>query len=181
MHNTGQIRAVDIDGRKLDNFLQRCRRAGVTIAAVEVAGSPSAGNAADALLVDAPCSGTGTLRRNPGMKLHLSESLSTSCAQTQRCLLEKNAALVKPGGRMVYATCTLLRSENQDVIEDFLSRHPEFGVKDAGTILKKQGVRSSGTSRYLELLPHKTGTDGFFAAVLARAETSVNHQASGST
>jgi len=181
MDNTGQIRAVDIDGRKLDNFLQRCRRAGVTIATVEVAGSPSTGIAADALLVDAPCSGTGTLRRNPGMKLYLSESLSTSCAHTQRCLLEKNAALVKPGGRIVYATCTLLRSENQDVVENFLSLHPDFGVRDAGEILKKQGVRWAGTPPYLELLPHKTDTDGFFAAVLVRSETSVNHQASGST
>jgi 16S rRNA (cytosine967-C5)-methyltransferase len=181
MGNSGQILAVDIDRRKLDNFVQRCRRAGVTIATVEVAGPPIAGIAADAVLVDAPCSGTGTLRRNPGMKLHLNESLSASCVQTQRCLLEKNAALIKPGGRMVYATCTLMRAENQVVVEDFLSRHPDFVVMNAESILKRQGIRWTGTSQYLELLPHQTGTDGFFAAVLERSDTSVNHHASGSS
>jgi 16S rRNA (cytosine967-C5)-methyltransferase len=175
MENTGSLHAVDIDKLKLENFLHRCRRAGVTIASVETTEEVRSGPLADAVLVDAPCSGIGTLRRNPWMKLRLSEEMIDSCSSTQRALLERNALLVRPGGRLVYVTCTILRRENQDVIEEFLHQHSEFSMLRAGRILNRQGIPWDENEQYLELLPHRYGTDGFFAAVLVRNENAHSH------
>ena len=172
MQNRGKIIALDVDAKKLENLVIRSRRAGVTIATAEVvpddAGSPAA-PPADAVLVDAPCSGVGTFRRNPGAKLLCTEEYSISLSRRQSALLERYARSVRSGGRLVYSTCTLVRRENQDVVAEFLSHHPDFSLLPAAGILLRQGVRCPGQEACLELFPHRTGADGYFAAVMVRS------------
>ena len=172
MQNRGKIIALDVDARKLENLLVRSRRAGVTIAVEEVVAEDAVFRAvppADAVLVDAPCSGVGTFRRNPGAKLLCTEEYSISLSRRQSGLLERYAPSVRSGGRLVYSTCTLVRRENQDVVGEFLSLHPDFSLLSAGDILLRQEVRCPGQETYLELFPHRTGTDGYFAAVMVRS------------
>lgn len=173
MHNRGKILALDVDARKLENFTLRCRRAGVTIAATAVVAQDAdpgvyEGLEADAVLVDAPCSGVGTFRRNPGAKLRCTQEYSRSLARTQGTLLERYSSFVKAGGRLVYSTCTLVRNENQQIVEQFLRDHTAFTIVRAGDVLARQRIACPGSEKYLELLPHRTGTDGYFAAVLQR-------------
>jgi 16S rRNA (cytosine967-C5)-methyltransferase len=119
------------------------------------------------VLVDAPCSGTGTLRRNPDIKWrpvdlpHLVDS--------QRRILAAASKLVRPGGRLVYATCSLLAAENEDVVAAFLTTHPDFQLVPVSGILARQRVQLPATETMLHLYPHIHGTDGFFAAVMERA------------
>jgi 16S rRNA (cytosine967-C5)-methyltransferase len=172
MQNRGKIIALDVDAKKLENLVTRSRRAGVTIATAEVVPEDADSTAvppADAVLIDAPCSGVGTFRRNPGAKLLCTEEYSLSLSRRQRALVERYAPSVRSGGRLVYSTCTLLRRENQDVVAEFLSLHPEFSLISAADILLRQGVRCPGQETCLELLPHRTGTDGYFAAVMVRS------------
>jgi len=173
MQNTGSLIAIDTDERKLEHLRMRAFRAGVSNVRTLSAQSQLAeirrlDGRADAVLVDAPCSGLGTLRRNPGLKLGFRSDTSTRLASTQRSLLDSYAALVKPGGRLVYSTCTLLRRENEEIAEDFLSRSSGFSLARAGEILQKEGITVDSDSPYLLLLPHRTNTDGFFAAVFTR-------------
>jgi len=173
MHNTGSLIAIDTDERKLEHLRMRAFRAGISnvrtlSAQSQQAEIQSLDGRADAVLVDAPCSGIGTLRRNPGLKLGFRSDVSTRRAATQRSLLEAYAALVKPGGRLVYSTCTLLRRENEEIAEVFLRRSSGFTPERAGEILRRQGITVDADSPYLLLLPHRTTTDGFFAAVFTR-------------
>ena len=172
MQNRGKIVACDVDPKKLENLVVRARRAGVTIAEPALVGregdSPGR-DPAHAVLVDAPCSGVGTFRRNPGAKLLCMEEDSRALAGRQKELLDRHASSVVRGGRLVYSTCTLLRRENQVVVGDFLASHPEFSLMPAGAILERQHVTCPGQETYMELFPHRTGTDGFFAAVMVRA------------
>jgi 16S rRNA (cytosine967-C5)-methyltransferase len=173
MQNTGSLTAIDTDERKLEQLRMRVIRAGVSIVHTLSARSQQSeihrlDGRADAVLVDAPCSGLGTLRRNPGLKLGFRPDLSARLAATQRQLLDAYAGLVKPGGRLVYSTCTLLRRENEEIAEDFLHRSSGFSLIPAGEILQKQGIALDANSPYLLLLPHRTTTDGFFAAVFTR-------------
>jgi 16S rRNA (cytosine967-C5)-methyltransferase len=173
MQNTGSLTAIDMDERKLEHLRMRVFRAGVSIVHILSARSRQAeihrlDGRADAVLVDAPCSGIGTLRRNPGLKLGFRSDLSARFAATQRQLLDVYAGLVKPGGRLVYSTCTLLRRENEEIVDDFLHRSSEFTLIPAGEILQKQGIAIDADSPHLLLLPHRTTTDGFFAAVFVR-------------
>jgi 16S rRNA (cytosine967-C5)-methyltransferase len=125
----------------------------------------------DRVLVDAPCTGLGTLRRNPDLKArHTPESLAELNAK-QRSILEAAAALVKPGGRLVYGTCSLLAEENEDIVAEFLASHSDFHTVPVHEILKRQGISLPGTDDYLRLLPHIHDTDGFFAAVMERTKT----------
>jgi 16S rRNA (cytosine967-C5)-methyltransferase len=172
MENRGKIIALDVDAKKLENLLVRSRRAGVTIAVEEVVAEEAVFRAvppADAVLIDAPCSGVGTFRRNPGAKLLCTEEYSISLSRRQSGLLERYAPSVRSGGRLVYSTCTLLRRENQEVVGEFLSLHPDFSLLSAGDILLRQEVSCPGQETYLELFPHRTGTDGYFAAVMVRS------------
>ncbi len=173
MQNTGSIIAIDTDERKLEHLRMRAFRAGASNVRTLSARSQQAEigrleGRADAVLVDAPCSGLGTLRRNPGLKLGFRSDISTRLAATQRSILDAYAALVKPGGRLVYSTCTLLHQENEEVAEDFLHRSSGFTLSHAGEILKEEGITVDVDSPYLLLLPHRTTTDGFFAAVFTR-------------
>jgi 16S rRNA (cytosine967-C5)-methyltransferase len=123
----------------------------------------------DRVLVDAPCTGLGTLRRNPDMKWRQPESAVAEMAAKQSAILASAARLLKPGGRIVYATCSLLEEENRLVVEAFLAANPAFALRPANEVLAGLGI-ALDTGPYLELLPHRHGTDGFFAAVLERAK-----------
>jgi len=121
------------------------------------------------VLVDAPCSGLGTVRRNPDLKWRHEPSDIAELAVKQSAILEAAARLVKPGGRLVYATCSLLEEENRAVVNAFLAAHPEFTELDCVQLLAKRGiVIESAAAPALELLPHVHGTDGFFACVMQR-------------
>ena len=128
----------------------------------------------DRVLVDAPCSGTGTLRRNPDLRWRMSEEELARINAIQANVLESASRLVKSGGRLVYATCSLLREENQGVVEAFLAKHPEYEIMDATDVLAKQGVHLPDCAKahapFFVMAPHQSGTDGFFGAVLIKKE-----------
>ena len=176
MSNRGNLFAIDVKESRLNNIRQRLTRAGVSIAHLYLADRDRGilrnwMGKADAVLVDAPCSGVGTFRRNPGAKLTFTETLVDHMMKTQQAVLEEYAAFVKPGGRLVYSTCTLLKKENEEQVERFLSGHADFELLSATTVLSRLGVQVESTDPYLTLLPHQTTTDGFFAAVVARRPT----------
>ena len=128
----------------------------------------------DRVLVDAPCTGTGTLRRNPDLKWRLSPEELERINAVQKSVLEQAAKLLKDGGRIVYATCSVLRRENQEVVEAFLAEHPEFELLSATDVLARQGVelpefQKERFGEYFVMLPHMHDTDGFFGAVLQKA------------
>lgn len=176
MGNRGVVQAFDVSRKRLDRFKPRLRRAGVDNVQRRVLRDERdpwlkrLRASADAVLVDAPCSGTGTLRRNPDIKW---KELSLDDLQrTQLQILEAASGLVKPGGRLVYATCSLLDRENQSVTAGFLAAHREFKVQPAQTILAGQNVALSAafsSDGALQLFPHRHGTDGFYALAMRRA------------
>jgi 16S rRNA (cytosine967-C5)-methyltransferase len=171
MKNEGELHAIDVHERRLAKIQPRLRRAGASIAQLDRADmkiSDGLFGKADAVLVDAPCSGVGTFRRNPAAKLIFDAPFVDRIVETQKRVLESSASLVKPGGRLVYSTCTLLRQENEEVVETFLGTHPEFHLLSAPKILLAQNIEIESPSDYLVLFPHKTNTDGFFAAVFRR-------------
>jgi 16S rRNA (cytosine967-C5)-methyltransferase len=120
------------------------------------------------VLDDAPCTGLGTLRRNPDLKTRQDESALAELNAKQRAILAAAATLVKPGGRLVYGTCSLLCEENEDIVGEFLAAHPDFHLVPAREALERQGVKIPGMGEYLRLFPHVHDTDGFFAAVMQR-------------
>ena len=173
MQNAGRLVAVDVDDRKLRNLQQRADRAGAKLHMILSAERDQTAMArlrgkAHGVLVDAPCSAIGTVRRNPALKLTYAGERSQQLSATQSALLESGSLLVRPGDRLVYSTCTLIEKENEEVASRFLERHPEFSLQSAHEILKRWGVETDASSAYLQLLPHRTGTDGFFAAVFVR-------------
>jgi len=121
----------------------------------------------DRVLVDAPCSGLGTLRRNPDLKWRQSPQSVQELQAKQSAILDSASRLVKAGGRLVYATCSLLAEENDAIVDAFLAAHPQFRPVSAQDVLEKQGVKLE-TGERLRLLPHVHDTDGFFAAVMER-------------
>ncbi|MEW6167972.1 MAG: RsmB/NOP family class I SAM-dependent RNA methyltransferase [Pseudomonadota bacterium] len=167
MQDRGELFAMDADARRLQRLLPRMQRAGAHCVRVLDPGAAPPG-ALDAVLVDAPCSGSGTWRRQPEARLKALDLAALSELQTQ--ILQRAADHVRPGGRLVYATCSLLHAENQGVVARFLAMREDFALDDAGRILATQGVELPG--RWLELYPHRHGTDGFFAAAMRRADTS---------
>jgi 16S rRNA (cytosine967-C5)-methyltransferase len=121
----------------------------------------------DRVLVDAPCSGLGTLRRNPDLKWRQTPETVLELTRKQAGILAGAARLVKAGGRLVYATCSILVEENEAVVDAFLTSHPDFVRLSARELLAKQDIAIEvGTD--LRLAPHTHGTDGFFAVVLER-------------
>jgi 16S rRNA (cytosine967-C5)-methyltransferase len=179
MKNRGELFALDSDEGRLEELRRRARRAGVhntRVRPIPITGQEARTavndllGKADRVLVDAPCSGTGTLRRKPDARYRLSPADLIMHAQRQRELLARFSEMVKPGGRLIYGTCSLLRSENEDVVEDFLQQHPEFSLRDAALELP-EGVGGQLTrGGCLRLFPHRHGTDGFFGAILQRSK-----------
>ena len=120
------------------------------------------------VLVDAPCSGLGTLRRNPDLKWRQSPQSVAELVCKQTAILRAASAMVKSGGRLVYATCSLLAEENETIVEAFLAANPAFSIVDCDSVFEQQRI-ALRTGKYLRLTPHHHGTDGFFGAVLTRA------------
>jgi 16S rRNA (cytosine967-C5)-methyltransferase len=123
----------------------------------------------DRVLVDAPCSGLGTLRRNPDLKWRQMPEDVAELNVKQTNILARAAKLTKIGGRLIYATCSLLNDENENIAEQFLAAHPDFKLMNAAEILAQQQIELD-TGNYLKLLPHLHNTDGFFAAVFEKTQ-----------
>jgi 16S rRNA (cytosine967-C5)-methyltransferase len=163
---------------RLDRAAVRLRRAGVNnaerrqLADGDKSVKRLAGKA-DRVLVDAPCTGTGTWRRNPDAKWRYDAEALAEITASQRQILERAAAMVKPGGRLVYVTCSVLTDENEAIVDGFLAETTAFRavpVADvwAGTVTARGGPACPSDGPYLRLSPHRHGTDGFFVAVLER-------------
>jgi 16S rRNA (cytosine967-C5)-methyltransferase len=179
MANRGQIHAYDADRHRLRPIFERLKRAGVRNVQVIPADEPQRLEAlkagADVVLVDAPCSGSGSWRRRPDAKWRLTpEALERRMAE-QKDALDRAAALVKPGGRLVYVTCSVLPEENADQIAAFLARHADFAVVPYADVWRaalasEPPASADGSDQTLLLTPARHDTDGFFVAVLVRKE-----------
>ncbi|MBN9428978.1 MAG: RsmB/NOP family class I SAM-dependent RNA methyltransferase [Burkholderiales bacterium] len=172
MRSTGQIYACDISVPRLLRMRRRLERSGasnVQPQAIADEHDPRLQRLtarADAVLVDAPCSGTGTLRRNPDLKWRMTSADVARLASQQRSILAAAAQLVRPGGCLVYATCSLLRDENEARVAEFEAAHPDWRRRDAGEVLRTQGVTlpaQAVADGMLALRPDRDGCDGFFA------------------
>lgn len=157
MENKGQIIAMDIYGGKLAQLKKRAKRAGVHNVDMRVIDSTKVikklKDSADAVLIDAPCSGIGVLKRNPDSKWKLQPEFLDNIKATQLEILDSYSRMVKKGGKLVYATCSILPSENQEQVEKFLESHTDFKfVSDR------------------KVLPSKSGFDGFYMALLERSQ-----------
>lgn len=179
MKNTGRLYATDVSEKRLAKLSPRVARAGLSnVQAIRLAHERDdriqrlAGKF-DRVLVDAPCSGTGTLRRNPDLKWRQTAAQVAELADMQTRILEAAAPLVRPGGVLVYATCSLLQQENGNIQQAFSERHPEFEVVDPIQQLSAVGIELTLDAQTigvtglpaLQLLPHRHNTDGFFAAI----------------
>ncbi len=183
MRSTGRLYAFDVSDKRLARMKPRVARSGlsnvhpVAIAHENDARIKRLAGKMDRVLVDAPCSGFGTLRRNPDLKWRQSEAGLGELVQRQASILASAARLLKPGGRLVYATCSLLREENDAIVDAFLAAHPEFQEESASAVLAAQKINLDTGTR-LRLTPLEHGTDGFFAAVLTRKANPVAAEAS---
>jgi 16S rRNA (cytosine967-C5)-methyltransferase len=166
MNNEGEIVATDIDVGRLRQLEMRAERAGVTI--IKVSAAPS--GEFDRVLVDAPCSGTGTWRRQPELRWRLTPERLEGLRRTQSDLLDDGARSVKPGGRLTYATCSLLPSENEDRVMAFLEMHRDFAVVPATGVWRESvgNEPPPNLDRFFRASPFSRQTDGFFAAILVR-------------
>jgi 16S rRNA (cytosine967-C5)-methyltransferase len=177
MRNTGRLYAFDTSGHRLDAMRPRLARSGLSnVHTVQIAHERDervkrlAGKI-DRVLVDAPCSGLGTLRRNPDLKWRQNPQAVAEMRERQQAILAAAAALLKPGGRLVYATCSLLDVENEAIAQTFEHAQPEFEVLAAQQALERAHIGAAealvqGTR--MRLWPHRHGTDGFYAAVWQR-------------
>lgn len=151
------VRVLDSD-EKMENFVQRYQ------------------GKLDGLLIDAPCTGSGTLRRNPDIKLHLTQALMAEMNEKQSYILDRYANYLKPGARLVYATCSILPQENEEIINKFLATHENFSVVPIKQLWSEIRVdfdisnlkAAFADSDYLQLYPHKHNCDAFFAAILVK-------------
>jgi 16S rRNA (cytosine967-C5)-methyltransferase len=174
MRSTGRLYAFDISPKRLAGLKPRLARSGLSNVhpqRIEGANDPRVKRLAgkiDRVLVDAPCSGLGTLRRNPDMKWRQTAEDVRELVGKQSSLLAAASRLVKPGGRLVYATCSILEEENRSVAEGFLAAHAQFRRIPAREALEKERIELD-MAEYFELWPHRHGTDGFFAAVFERS------------
>jgi 16S rRNA (cytosine967-C5)-methyltransferase len=187
MRNTGRLYAFDVSAHRLEALKPRLARSGlsnvypVAIAHERDERVKRLAGKLDRVLVDAPCSGLGTLRRNPDLKWRQSPDAVRELAAKQQAILDSAARLLKPGGRLVYATCSLLPDENEAVARAFDAAHPEFAALNAAHALQALNVPEAAAlcgpaagpdgdepGRFLRLWPHRHGADGFFAALWQR-------------
>ncbi len=181
MENRGQIYATDTDKRRLVAIHERLARSAARN--VQVRTPKSVGDAiadlagrADLVLIDAPCTGTGTWRRNPDAKWRIRPGALNERNKQQEAALERAAALVKPGGRIAYVTCSVLAEENGDQVRAFTGRHGDFSVEKPANVINVLGERAYLFARAvlisdegLLMTPRRTDTDGFFVSVLRRS------------
>jgi len=181
MRNTGRLYAFDVSAHRLDNLkprLARSKLSNVHPAAIAHERDERVKRLAgkiDRVIVDAPCSGLGTLRRNPDLKWRQSPKALAELGAKQAAILDSAARLLKPGGRIVYATCSLLRAENEDIAEAFTAAHPAFRRLSVRELLESAKIAPaaelcSPDGRDLRLWPHRHGTDGFYAAAWEKAQ-----------
>ena len=181
MRSSGRLYAFDVSEKRLANLKPRLAKSGLSnvhpvwidnendIKVKRLAGK------IDRVLVDAPCSGLGTLRRNPDLKWRQSPQSIAELMQKQLSILTSAARLLKPGGRLVYATCSLIYQENQGIVEEFLKNNPAFELKDPKEVLgasfpvfNGMPIGASQDSKWWQLFPHVHHTDAFFAAILEK-------------
>ena len=173
MRNTGRLYAFDVSDKRLAKLKPRLARSGlsnvhpVLIAHENDAKVKRLAGKIDRVLVDAPCSGLGTLRRNPDVKWRQTAQGIDELNVKQIAILRGAARLVKPGGRLVYATCSVLDEENEAIVQQFLAAHEDFALVKMSAVLAEQKIALE-MDDYLKLLPNLHQTDGFFAAVLER-------------
>lgn len=175
MQNKGRVMAWDVSQKRLTQIKERLKRAGVDNVQVHVLESENDAfikrhkASADRVLVDAPCSGTGTWRRNPDLKWRFTPQDLAEVTALQTSILQSAARLVKPGGWLIYATCSILKCENDAQAEIFLKSNPNFRVVCAEKVWNKNlSNDADGKVSYLSIAPHQDGVDGFFAAVFER-------------
>jgi 16S rRNA (cytosine967-C5)-methyltransferase len=181
MANKGQIFATDNDKRRLAPIHARLERAGVRNVQVR---TPRSGTdvladldgTIDLVLIDAPCTGTGSWRRNPDAKWRLRPGALEIRQREQRAVLDRAARLVKPGGRIAYVTCSMLDEENGVQVRDFRARHEQMSAPSLSEMTSVMGERAMlfnraivASAEGLLMTPRRTGTDGFFVSVMRRA------------
>ena len=174
MGSKGRIYAFDVSERRLNRLKPRLKRSGLSnlfprwinnendVKVKRLAGK------VDRVIVDAPCSGLGTLRRNPDIKLRQTLESIEEAKRDQEAILVSAAKLLKPGGRLVYATCSFLPEENQEIIENFLAAHTKFTLLNCAELFMQQKIPLD-TGMFLQLYPGEHNTDSFFAAALMLA------------
>ncbi len=178
MENKGSIYSCDVHTKRLEQLSKRCKRAGVHNVRTHVLSSENDkwvkqhAKIADTVLIDAPCTGTGTWRRSPDSRWNLEQENLDNLVALQQSILQSAKRLVKPGGRLLYATCSLLREENEDQIATFLNNNPEFTRHSFALpqTLIDNAERVKCSSAELRTFPALTGTDGFYVASLRRID-----------
>ena len=176
MQSQGRLYAMDVSEKRLANLKPRLKRSGLSNLHPQLIAHENdnkvkrlAGKI-DRVLVDAPCSGLGTLRRNPDIKFRQSPQGVADFIKLQAAILASAGKMVKPGGRLVYATCSFLPQENRAIVDGFLAANAEFKLRPVGEVLAQQKILLEA-GECLQLLPETHGTDAFFAAVLERTKS----------
>ncbi|MCY7388476.1 MAG: RsmB/NOP family class I SAM-dependent RNA methyltransferase [Burkholderiales bacterium] len=176
MGSTARVYAMDVSEKRLTNLSPRLKRSGLSNVMPQKIDSENdtkikrlAGKI-DRVLVDAPCTGLGTLRRNPDLKYRQSEQALAELNVKQASILQSASRLVKLGGRLVYATCSFLTEENETIAEAFLAKNPQFKLVDVNKIFERLKVPVKNQGTYFRLSPQQHATDGFFAAVMERVK-----------
>ena len=176
MENKGTIYACDVHSKRLEQLAKRTKRAGAHNVRTHLLSSENDKwvkkhrNIADVVLIDAPCTGTGTWRRSPDSRWNLQPEDLENLKALQQSILQSASRLIKPGGQILYATCSLLREENEDQISQFLNANAEFelGELDLPETLKQNLHRIESRKHQLRLYPGLSGTDGFYVAALTK-------------
>ena len=177
MRSTGRVYAFDVSARRLGELRPRLARSGLSnvhpqaIASERDPRVKRLSGKIDRVLVDAPCTGLGTLRRNPDLKWRHTEAAVVELAAKQRAILDGAATLVRNGGTLLYATCSLLAEENEHVVREFLERNAGFRLVPARAALVAGRIAlppGEPDDDYLRLRPDVHGTDGFFGALMER-------------
>lgn len=172
MRNSGRIYAFDVNERRLNNLTPRLKRSGLSNIYPELINSETDSkikrlyNKIDYVFVDAPCSGLGTIRRNPDIKFRQTKESINELNKQQISILSSAAKLVKDKGYLVYATCSILKRENDDIVNQFIESNPEFKIVDIHDVLDNPKLHNQ--SKFLKLLPNIHQTDGFFACLLQK-------------
>lgn len=170
MKNKGTVIAFETNTAKFGNLRRRAERAGANVKTANIAELLEYRGRADCVFIDAPCSGMGVFRRNPDAKWRLGAADISEVAAKQKAIIREYSLLVKPGGRLVYATCTISREENEDVVRGFLEENKDFYFSSPSG--NNAGLFGKFTTEegFFRSFPHIHNTDGFFGAVMMRKE-----------
>jgi len=174
MQNKGEIMACDVRQTALQQLAVRAKRAGASNIRTRLIERGPPDEMFDAVLLDAPCSGTGTWRRQPELRWRLTTELLRSRMNLQNELLDQAAACVRPGGRLIYVTCSILPCENEDRIADFLARHQDFAIQPCAQLWRESVPR--GMAQFFKASPRSTGTDGFFVAICIHKSSTLDNR-----